>query len=81
MSSAAVDGLIRALARAIAEHGRPNSFGCRELQEIYMAPSRLLIGYLGVHRYGEVARAWREAGYDRTHGPCPRFEKGGRWRS
>jgi len=79
--STSIERLVRALARAIGDHGRPNSFGCEELREIYLGPPRLMAGYLGTHRYPEVARAWRESGLDRTHGPCPRFERGGRWRA
>jgi hypothetical protein len=41
------DKLAAALKKAAAEHRLPNSFSCRELEELYGGPPRLLAGRIG----------------------------------
>lgn len=39
--------LAKALRRAAEEHGRPNTFGCEELHELYGGPPPMIAGKIG----------------------------------
>lgn len=49
----AMGKLSRALTSAIAEHGTPNHFGCREL-DLYGGPGAMLAGKIGRHHLVEL---------------------------
>lgn len=47
------NALADAIVRACKEHGRPNSFGCRELEE-YGGPPAMLAGRIGRRYSGSL---------------------------
>jgi hypothetical protein len=70
---AAVPRLAAALRRAADEHGRPNTFGPRELRE-YGGPPAMIAGRIG-KRFDLMQRVWALLGHRKEWGSCPRYEQ------
>lgn len=73
----ATDELARALNRATDEHGRPNSFGCAELEK-YGGPVAMLVGRVASDPrcMARLAEALKELGWE---GASPTYGKDRRW--
>ena len=56
----ALKQLAAALNRAVAEHGRPNSFGCRELKVLYGGPGQMVAGKVGRRNMEGLREEMRE---------------------
>jgi len=73
----ATDQLARAINRATDEHGRPNSFGCAELEQ-YGGPVAMLVGRVASDPrcMARLAETLKELGWE---GVSPTYGKDRRW--
>lgn len=68
-----VKQLAEAIRRASAEHGRPNSFGCKELWTLYGGPTPTITGQVAKY-YSQSL--WGDLGGGEKWGSKPVYVKG-----
>ncbi len=64
LREARIAELARAIARAVDEHGAPNTFGLTELRVFHRAPSPSLAGKIARHDLERLQQALREQAKD-----------------
>lgn len=67
--------LAAALRRATVQHGRPNTFGPSELEQLYGGPPAMLAGRIGVD-YLRRFKLWQALGGYEVWGSCPTYSGG-----
>ncbi len=72
----ATDMLASAMKKAVAEHGRPNSFSCKELAQTYGGPSPLMAGKIGRHYKTALWRSLGGVEPRETWGSRPEYKDG-----
>jgi hypothetical protein len=66
--------LAEALRRAAEQHGRPNTFGPGELEQLYGGPPAMMAGRIGAS-LDLRCRLWQALGGREGWGSAPRYDR------